>query len=44
MRSGACFPSSRARSPRAEAFPATEARWRRTAQYSSAGLASSSHA
>jgi hypothetical protein len=41
MRSRACLPSSRARSPRAEASPAMEARSRRTAHYSSASLASS---
>jgi hypothetical protein len=44
MRSRACLPSSRARSPRAEASPAMEARSRRTSQYSSASLASSSRA
>jgi hypothetical protein len=44
MRSRACFPSSRARSPRAEASPAMEARSSRTARYTSAILASSSRA
>jgi hypothetical protein len=42
MRSQACFPSSRTRSPRAEASPAMEARRSRTARYSSASFASSS--
>jgi hypothetical protein len=42
MRSRACLPSSRERSPRAEASPAMEARSSRTARYSSASLASSS--
>jgi hypothetical protein len=44
MRSRACLPSSRARSPRAEASPAIEARSNRTVRYSSASLASSSRA
>jgi hypothetical protein len=44
MRSRACLPSSRARSPRAEASPAMEARSNRTVRYSSASLASSSRA
>jgi hypothetical protein len=44
MHSRACLPSSSARSPRAEASPAMEARSSRTARYSSASLASSSHA
>jgi hypothetical protein len=44
MRSRACMPSSRARSPRAEASPAIEARSNRTVRYSSASLASSSRA
>jgi hypothetical protein len=44
MRSRACLPSSRARSPRAEASPAMEARSSRTVRYSSASLASSSRA
>jgi hypothetical protein len=44
MRSRACLPSSRARSPRAEASPAMEARSSPTAWYSSARLASSSRA
>jgi hypothetical protein len=44
MCSRAYFPSSRARSPRAEASPAMEARSSRTARYSSASLASSSRA
>jgi hypothetical protein len=44
MRSGARRPYSRARSPRAEASPAMEARSSRTARYSSASLASSSRA
>jgi hypothetical protein len=42
MRSRAYLPSSRARSPRAEASPAMEARSSRTVPYSSASLASSS--
>jgi hypothetical protein len=42
MRSRACLPSSRARSPRAEASPAIEAQSNRTMRYSSASLASSS--
>jgi hypothetical protein len=42
MRSRACLPSSRARSPRAEASPAMEARSSRTARYSSAILPPSS--
>jgi hypothetical protein len=42
MRSRACLPSSRARSPRADASPAMEARSNRTVRYSSASLASSS--
>jgi hypothetical protein len=33
MRSRACLPSSRARSPRAEASPAMEARSNRTVRY-----------
>jgi hypothetical protein len=44
MRSRACMPSSRTRSPRAEASPAIEARSNRTVRYSSASLASSSRA
>jgi hypothetical protein len=44
MRSWACRPNLRARSPRAEASPAMEARSSRTARYSSASLASSSRA
>jgi hypothetical protein len=44
MRSRACMPSSRARSPRTEASPAMEARSSRTVRYSSASLASSSRA
>jgi hypothetical protein len=44
MQSRACMPSSRARSPRAEASPAIEARSNRTVRYSSASLASSSRA
>jgi hypothetical protein len=44
MRSRAYLPSSRARSPRAEASPAIEARSSRTVRYSSASLASSSRA
>jgi hypothetical protein len=44
MRSRACLPSSRARSPRVVASPAMEARSNRTVQYSSASLASSSRA
>jgi hypothetical protein len=44
MRSRACFPNSRARSPRAEASPGMEARSNRTVRYSSASLASSSRA
>jgi hypothetical protein len=44
MRSRACLPSSRARSPRAEASPAMEARSNRTVRYSYASLASSSRA
>jgi hypothetical protein len=44
MRSQACMPSSRTRSPRAEASPAIEARSNRTVRYSSASLASSSQA
>jgi hypothetical protein len=44
MRSRACLPSSRARSSRAEASPAMEARSSRTVRYSSASLASSSRA
>jgi hypothetical protein len=43
MRSRACLPTSRARSLRAEASPAMEARSKRTVRYSSASLASSSH-
>jgi hypothetical protein len=42
MRSRACLPNSCARSPRAEASPAMEARSSRTSRYSSASLASSS--
>jgi hypothetical protein len=42
MRSLACLPSSRTRSPRAEASPAMEARKSRTTRYSSAIFASSS--
>jgi hypothetical protein len=41
MRSRACLPNSRARSPRANASPAIEARSNRTVRYSSASLASS---
>jgi hypothetical protein len=44
MRLRACLPSSRARSMRAEASLVMEARSSRTAQYSSASLASSSRA
>jgi hypothetical protein len=44
MRSRACLPSSLARSPRAEASLAMEARSNRTVRYSSASLASSSRA
>jgi hypothetical protein len=44
MCSRACLPSMHARSPHAEASPAMEARSSRTAWYSSASLASSSHA
>jgi hypothetical protein len=44
MRSRSCMPSSHARSPRAEASPAMEARSSRTVRYSSASLASSSRA
>jgi hypothetical protein len=44
MRSRACRTNSRARSPRAEASLAMEARSSRTARYSSASLASSSRA
>jgi hypothetical protein len=44
MRSRACLPSSRARSPRAEASPSIEARSNCTVWYSSASLASSSRA
>jgi hypothetical protein len=44
MRSRAYLPSSRVRSPRAEASPAMEARCSRTVRYSSASLASSSRA
>jgi hypothetical protein len=44
MRSRACLPNSRARSPRADASPAIEARSNRTVWYSSASLASSSRA
>jgi hypothetical protein len=44
MRSRACRPNSRARSPRAEASLAMEAQSSRTARYSSASLASSSRA
>jgi hypothetical protein len=44
MRSQACLPSSRARSPRAEASPAMDARTSCTARYSSASLASILHA
>jgi hypothetical protein len=44
MRSRACLPSSRTRSPRAEASPAMEARSSHTARYSSASLVSSSRA
>jgi hypothetical protein len=40
MRSRACLPNSRARSPRAKASPAIEARSNRTVRYSSASLAS----
>jgi hypothetical protein len=41
MRSQACLPSSRARSPRVEASPTMEAQSSRTARYSSVKLASS---
>jgi hypothetical protein len=44
MRLRACLSSSRARSPRAEASPAIEARSNRIVRYSSASLASSSRA
>jgi hypothetical protein len=44
MRSRACLPSSRARSPHVAASPTMEARSSRTARYSSASLASSSRA
>jgi hypothetical protein len=44
MRSRACLPSSRVRSPRAEASPAMEARSSHTVRYYSASLASSSRA
>jgi hypothetical protein len=44
MRSRACRPNLRARSPRAEASPAMKARSSHTARYSSASLASSSRA
>jgi hypothetical protein len=44
MRSRACMPNSRARSPRSEASPAIEARSNHTVRYSSASLASSSRA
>jgi hypothetical protein len=44
MRSRACRPNSRARSPRAEASPAMEAWSSRTVRYSSASLALSSRA
>jgi hypothetical protein len=44
MQSRTCRPSSRARSPRAEASPAIEVRSNRTVRYSSASLASSSRA
>jgi hypothetical protein len=44
MRPRAYLPSSGARSPRAEASPAMEARSSRTARYSSASFASSSRA
>jgi hypothetical protein len=44
MRSRACMPSSRTRSPRVEASLAIEARSNRTVRYSSASLASSSWA
>jgi hypothetical protein len=44
MQSWACLPNSRARSPRADASPAIEARSNRTVRYSSAILASSSRA
>jgi hypothetical protein len=44
MRSRACLPNSRARSPRADASPAIEAQSNRTVWYSSANLASSSRA
>jgi hypothetical protein len=44
MRPRACMPSSRTRSPRAEASPAIEVRSNRTVRYSSASLASSSRA
>jgi hypothetical protein len=42
MRSRACLPSSRTRSPRVEASPAMVARNSRTARYSFASFASSS--
>jgi hypothetical protein len=44
MWSRACLPSSRARSPRAEASPAIKAQSNRTVRYSSSSLASSSRA
>jgi hypothetical protein len=44
MRSWACLPSSRARSPRAETSLAMVARSSHTARYSFASLASSSRA
>jgi hypothetical protein len=44
MRSRACLLNSHARSPRAKASPAMEARSSRTARYSSVSLASSSRA
>jgi hypothetical protein len=44
MRSRACLPNSRARSPRAEASPTMEAQSSHTSRYSSASLASSSRA
>jgi hypothetical protein len=44
IRSWACLPSSRTRSPRAEASPTMEARSSHTTRYSSTSLASSSRA
>jgi hypothetical protein len=44
MRSRACLPNSRARSPRAEASPVMVAQSNRTVRYSSTSLAPSSRA